>query len=298
MDKEGALFSLTAIEMGKGFSLMDDEDFGFSSVYKLPAKKATLRIKLRDWICSPLFQYFMSGLVVLNLCLSIAEFVMGIFVANGTIKNIYKVEFAQDTILKVNLGLLILFNVEVLVRGGLIGYKLYFQDGWNVFDFVIIFLSCILEALYMADFLKALQKAVTVGMAFRLWNALRIVHLIGRTLTNQEQAKLDVAQENYRSIKLKLEDVKGLNLRLCKERFRYQKRLVKFEKELELVQAANIDFHKESWQNMVPIHNSINIRSNYLKDKSLSRVPSLTYSNTSSDYSFSSNRRNSSLWFI
>jgi hypothetical protein len=259
------------LEKGGGITLamipIDEELFAIEPQIE---ERTSWRIKARDFICSPRFQYTMSGLVVLNLALSIGEFVISLFTAKGSV-NEEAVDDIENAILCTNLSLLSFFVLEVIVRAGLIGFKPYFKDGWNILDFFIVSVSCIIEALYLVNSFKELQKIVTVAMAFRLWNALRIVHLISRTLDNQEQARLDAAKDNNKKLQNELSEIQRKNDRLKKERDRQLGKTKKLEKELEIVQIKTINSFQQSWQKIVPLTSTVEIKSGLVKDKSITK---------------------------
>jgi hypothetical protein len=60
------------------------------------------------------------------------------------------------------------------------GYILYFKDGWNVFDFIVAFVSV---GGYIVSFNSTVQvKAISIMRAFRLLRLLRLLKRGGKSL--------------------------------------------------------------------------------------------------------------------
>lgn len=96
-----------------------------------------------------MFQNFFTGVILL------AAFLVGIGMYPA-IETSYR-----ETLRFLDLAVIGLFTVEVVVRMGAYGSKpwKYFEDGWNIFDFVIVFFSLLflLPVLSGGSFIPALR---------------------------------------------------------------------------------------------------------------------------------------------
>lgn len=76
----------------------------------------------------------------------------------------------------INFVFFAVFTIEAILKIIGLGFRTYFRDSWNTFDFGIIIVSAVSIVLYFTITMK-IKNAVTMIRAFRI---LRVVRLIKR----------------------------------------------------------------------------------------------------------------------
>merc|ERR1719361_1226461 len=118
----------------------------------MPKEMDSFKYKIWRVVVSTPFEYFIMILIVLNTILLMMKF--------------YKqAETYKDTLHYMNTMLTGLFTLECAMKMFAFGYKSYFKDGWNMFDFVTV-VGSIVDAL-MVEFAK---NFINVGF-LRLFRA-------------------------------------------------------------------------------------------------------------------------------
>ncbi|MCP3030271.1 ion transporter [Halobacillus sp. A1] len=101
-------------------------------------------MKLKKFVEHPLFTRFILAVILIN----------AVQIGFGTDASIY--ERYESLFIGLDLLILAIFTVEIVLK--LIVYrKQFFKDGWNVFDFVIVFGSIVLYNTHLVGVLRILR---------------------------------------------------------------------------------------------------------------------------------------------
>ncbi|MDT9725390.1 ion transporter [Xylanibacillus composti] len=109
----------------------------------------SLRARIRQWVEDKRFQTFIIGLILFNGVIIVAE---TYFVGNRSLQMIDRI-------------IVWVFVLELVLKLAGFGYKRYFRDGWNIFDFLIVVGSL---AFYSTPFVSMM----------RLLRVLRLLRMI------------------------------------------------------------------------------------------------------------------------
>ncbi|XP_025989217.2 voltage-dependent calcium channel type A subunit alpha-1 isoform X2 [Solenopsis invicta] len=125
----------------------------------IPKKRNTVKYRIWNIVVSPIFEYFIMLLIVLNTLLLMMKY-------HGQ-SDPYK-----KTLNYLNIGFTGLFSVECILKIAAFGVKNYYKDAWNTFDFITV-IGSIIDALANAYDLKS------VNVSFlKLCRAARLIKLL------------------------------------------------------------------------------------------------------------------------
>ena len=98
------------------------------------------------------------------------------------------VEVAHKVLFSLTMIILILFEIELLLKVYLLGFKTFFSHLFYALDLLIVTVSLILEIVFKAVHEDILNDIVGILILFRLWRFVRIGHgLVASTYELQEE---------------------------------------------------------------------------------------------------------------
>ncbi|EGD72607.1 hypothetical protein PTSG_04342 [Salpingoeca rosetta] len=112
------------------------------------------RLKIRELVSYRLFDHFINSVILANLIYVVVEAALH----SGP----------ETPVSKYQLLFSFFFLFEVIIKLIGFGSKAYFQDGWNMFDFVIVTVSVSLAVIELAANQSDIGIYITIARAFRL----------------------------------------------------------------------------------------------------------------------------------
>jgi len=156
--------------------------------------RAKWRIELGEWLEGSRVQGIMAILLLLDVFCVVVELLIGADIIRNDTAAAHHTEQALHII---SLCILSLFAVEVSLLVVSFG-KEFFKHPWYILDFVVIFLSIILDASMHSDEAELL-------LILRLWRVVRIIHGI-HTYREIEHKEKEQLHRKVEHLEQKVED--------------------------------------------------------------------------------------------
>ncbi|KAL2097786.1 hypothetical protein ACEWY4_006993 [Coilia grayii] len=130
----------------------------------MPQNRQTFQYRLWHFVVSPSFEYTVLVMIALNTVVLMMKY--------------HSAPPAYDTVLKhLNTAFTVLFSLECILKIMAFGFMNYFQDTWNIFDFITVLGS-------ITEIVVDLQSINAINMSFlKLFRTARLIKLLRQGYT-------------------------------------------------------------------------------------------------------------------
>ncbi len=172
------------IKLQKNFLLMDKDE-----LFKLGIKDKRLEVAMM--LRSKPYDVLMIFLIVFYTLLIFASLMLSDIISDPD-----QLLEANNTIYIIELCILGIFSIEIILH--LIAFcKVYFEDYWNIFDFIIIILSIAFVLLDMLTTNSILSAVLKIRGIFRLLRIFLLMRKLNTLRVKKDMSKRQLTNNGY-----------------------------------------------------------------------------------------------------
>ncbi|EFN53563.1 hypothetical protein CHLNCDRAFT_136713 [Chlorella variabilis] len=148
-----------------------------------------LQCRMAEVLESREAHYAVIGLVLLDLAIVLTELVLSSFYPSPELAP-HLVHVAEEALSYTSIGILAMFNAELLAKLLVFGFKYFTHSSWHMFDAVIVVISFTLEL----SLRGVAQEVASLLIFFRLWRIMRIMHGVAEAMELNHSQELSGLQ--------------------------------------------------------------------------------------------------------